>query len=250
MSALAAQAFLSPARSALQGTLRCHRCRDPFVLPLEKKAEADAVRRRFAGGSCSDHIAILQAHRVGLGWPLATQGRCPPGHCTSLDDMVSTHPHEQTQGWQEACRRGGAAGGREFCWRNFLSANTMQMMQDMVTQVSCLKLVGQARRLNESLENLLPHSCFQHGAGTWRRGRGLTAWWKPSRLFTQFADLLSDIGFLGKRPKDGCSAKIALERGISEHSCHQDDIELFRAVLCAGESLRLQSGRRIELSAC
>lgn len=34
--------------------------RSPFVMPLEKRGEADAARRRFAGGHRSDHWALLQ----------------------------------------------------------------------------------------------------------------------------------------------------------------------------------------------
>ncbi|KAL2533499.1 RNA helicase family protein [Abeliophyllum distichum] len=39
--------------------------RDPFVLPINRKEEADAAKRSFAGDSCSDHIALLKAFE---GW--------------------------------------------------------------------------------------------------------------------------------------------------------------------------------------
>lgn len=71
--------------------------RDPFVLPLEHKEEADEARRYFAGDSRSDHVALLKAF----------------------------------EGWQEAKRAGRE---RNFCWENFLSSNTLQMMDDMRRQ--------------------------------------------------------------------------------------------------------------------
>ncbi|XAR64754.1 RNA helicase [Bertholletia excelsa] len=56
--------------------------RDPFVLPLNRKEEADAAKRSFAGDSCSDHIALLKAF----------------------------------EGWKDAKRYGKE---RNFCWENF-----------------------------------------------------------------------------------------------------------------------------------
>ncbi|GAB2253881.1 hypothetical protein Droror1_Dr00021690 [Drosera rotundifolia] len=71
--------------------------RNPFVLPLNKKEEADAAKRAFAGDSCSDHIALFNAFK----------------------------------GWKAAKRRGG---DRPFCWQNYLSPMTLQMMDDMQKQ--------------------------------------------------------------------------------------------------------------------
>uniref|UniRef100_A0A803R9K6 RNA helicase n=1 Tax=Cannabis sativa TaxID=3483 RepID=A0A803R9K6_CANSA len=71
--------------------------RDPFVMPIERKEEADAAKRSFAGDSCSDHIALLKAF----------------------------------EGWKEAKRNGN---DRAFCWENFLSPVTLQMMEDMRMQ--------------------------------------------------------------------------------------------------------------------
>uniref|UniRef100_A0A061S817 RNA helicase n=1 Tax=Tetraselmis sp. GSL018 TaxID=582737 RepID=A0A061S817_9CHLO len=78
--------------------------RDPFVLPLEKKAEADRMKKDFAAGSRSDHIAILHAF----------------------------------QGWRRAFEAGGFSAARNYCWRSFLAPNTMQMMQEMVLQFAYL----------------------------------------------------------------------------------------------------------------
>ncbi|XP_042512520.1 DExH-box ATP-dependent RNA helicase DExH1 isoform X2 [Macadamia integrifolia] len=71
--------------------------RDPFVLPINRKEEADAAKRSFAGDSCSDHIALLKAF----------------------------------EGWKDAKSYGRE---RAFCWENFLSPITLQMMEDMRNQ--------------------------------------------------------------------------------------------------------------------
>ncbi|GFP82682.1 ATP-dependent RNA helicase dhx36 [Phtheirospermum japonicum] len=71
--------------------------RQPFVLPINRKEEADEAKRSFAGDSCSDHIALLKAF----------------------------------EGWKDAKRN---RNERTFCWENFLSPVTMQMMDDMRMQ--------------------------------------------------------------------------------------------------------------------
>ncbi|CAN4113942.1 unnamed protein product [Withania somnifera] len=71
--------------------------RDPFVLPINRKEEADATKRSFAGDSYSDHIALLKAF----------------------------------EGWKDAKRY---RKERAFCWENFLSPVTLQMMEDMRNQ--------------------------------------------------------------------------------------------------------------------
>jgi len=68
--------------------------RDPFVLPVDRKHAADEARRALARGAFSDHVALLNAY----------------------------------DGWAGA---GRGAGQREFCWRNFLSHTTLEMMHDM-----------------------------------------------------------------------------------------------------------------------
>lgn len=71
--------------------------RNPFVLPINRKEEADAAKISFAGDSCSDHIALLKAF----------------------------------EGWKDAKRNGSE---RAFCWDSFLSPVTLQMMDDMRMQ--------------------------------------------------------------------------------------------------------------------
>jgi ATP-dependent RNA helicase DHX36 len=71
--------------------------RDPFVLPINRKEDADEAKRSFAGDSCSDHLALLKAFE---GWKDAKRGR----------------------------------NEKSFCWENFLSPVTLQMMDDMRNQ--------------------------------------------------------------------------------------------------------------------
>lgn len=71
--------------------------KDPFVVPLHRQQEADRVRRRLAGDSRSDHLALLRAF----------------------------------EGWR------GARGQREerdYCWEHFLSASTLQMIANLKRQ--------------------------------------------------------------------------------------------------------------------
>ncbi|KAI4378522.1 hypothetical protein MLD38_015990 [Melastoma candidum] len=85
--------FLNPA-STIDAAL-AHR--DPFVLPINRKEEADAAKRSFAGDSCSDHIALLKAF----------------------------------EGWKDVKRAGK---DKAYCWENFLSPRTLRMMDDMRMQ--------------------------------------------------------------------------------------------------------------------
>ncbi|XP_057742352.1 DExH-box ATP-dependent RNA helicase DExH1 isoform X2 [Arachis stenosperma] len=71
--------------------------RNPFVLPINRKEEADDAKRAFAGDSCSDHIALLKAF----------------------------------EGWKEAKRSGNE---KQFCWDNFLSSLTLRLIDDMRLQ--------------------------------------------------------------------------------------------------------------------
>ncbi|CAN1772467.1 DExH-box ATP-dependent RNA helicase DExH1 [Linum perenne] len=75
--------------------------RDPFVLPIDRKNEADAAKQSFAGDSCSDHIALVKAF----------------------------------EGYREAKR---TRSERSFCWENFLSPVTLRMMEEMREQFRVL----------------------------------------------------------------------------------------------------------------
>ncbi|XP_068568251.1 ATP-dependent DNA/RNA helicase DHX36 [Cebidichthys violaceus] len=73
--------------------------KDPFFIPLGKEKMADMRRRTLSRNSKSDHLTIVNAF----------------------------------QGWEEVKHR-GARYEREYCWDNFLSANTLQMLQNMKGQ--------------------------------------------------------------------------------------------------------------------
>ncbi|XLR55189.1 DExH-box ATP-dependent RNA helicase DExH1-like [Arachis hypogaea] len=84
---------LNPALTIAAALAYCN----PFVLPINRKEEADATKRAFAGDSCSDHIALLKAF----------------------------------EGWKEAKRSGNE---KQFCWDNFLSSITLRLIDDMRLQ--------------------------------------------------------------------------------------------------------------------
>jgi ATP-dependent RNA helicase DHX36 len=92
----AALGCLSPALTIAAGMAY----KDPFVLPIDKKAAADQVRRQLAGGTCSDHVALVRAY----------------------------------EGWERARREGGYGRAKEYCWSHFLAPNTLELMAEMRNQ--------------------------------------------------------------------------------------------------------------------
>ncbi|XP_068172651.1 ATP-dependent DNA/RNA helicase DHX36 [Antennarius striatus] len=73
--------------------------KDPFFIPLGKEKMADMRRKALSRNSKSDHLTIVNAF----------------------------------QGWEEA-KQCGARYERDYCWDNFLSANTLQMLHNMKDQ--------------------------------------------------------------------------------------------------------------------
>ncbi|KAK4835237.1 hypothetical protein QYF36_007185 [Acer negundo] len=71
--------------------------RDPFLLPQEKKDLAGVAKSRFSAKDYSDHMALVRAY----------------------------------EGWKDAEREGSAY---EYCWRNFLSAQTLQAIHSLRKQ--------------------------------------------------------------------------------------------------------------------
>ena len=132
--------------------------RDPFVMPLDKKEIVDEIKREFAGGTSSDHLAILNAYVE----------------------------------WQKAKSSGR---GRDFCWHNFLSENTLEMIQDMRYQF--LDVLEEAGFL--SLEG---------GAQAQARTKDNSGPYRGAR-----------------------SAKHQALRALSNHA---HDLDLLKSVLCAG----------------
>ena len=107
----AALGCLSPALTIAAGMAY----KDPFVLPLDKKHQADAARRALAADTRSDHVALVRAF----------------------------------EGWERARREGGHGRGRDFCRVNFLAHNTLELMADMRRQfwdlLESIGLVGGGR---------------------------------------------------------------------------------------------------------
>ncbi|KAM7472667.1 hypothetical protein LguiA_010850 [Lonicera macranthoides] len=73
--------------------------RDPFLLPQDKKDLAGTAKSRFSAKDYSDHMALVRAY----------------------------------EGWKDAEREGTAY---EYCWRNFLSSQTLQAIHSLRKQFS------------------------------------------------------------------------------------------------------------------
>ncbi|KAJ6433099.1 hypothetical protein OIU84_020182 [Salix udensis] len=95
--------------------------RDPFLLPQDKKDLAGTAKSRFSAKDCSDHMALVRAY----------------------------------EGWKEAEREGSAY---EYCWRNFLSAQTLQAIHSLRKQFNfILKDTGLVEE-DASSSNKLSHN--------------------------------------------------------------------------------------------
>ncbi|XP_047337554.1 DExH-box ATP-dependent RNA helicase DExH3 isoform X2 [Impatiens glandulifera] len=73
--------------------------RDPFLLPQDKKDLAGIAKSRFSAKDYSDHMALVRAY----------------------------------EGWKDAEREGSSY---EYCWRNFLSSQTLQAIHSLRKQFS------------------------------------------------------------------------------------------------------------------
>ncbi|KAM0014067.1 putative RNA helicase [Helianthus debilis subsp. tardiflorus] len=71
--------------------------RDPFLMPFDKKDLAESAKAQFSGGDNSDHFALLRAY----------------------------------DGWKAAERQ---QSGQEYCWRNFLSSQTLRAIDSLRKQ--------------------------------------------------------------------------------------------------------------------
>nr|XP_034929190.1 DExH-box ATP-dependent RNA helicase DExH3-like isoform X3 [Populus alba] len=95
--------------------------RDPFLLPQDKKDLAGTAKSRFSAKDYSDHMALVRAY----------------------------------EGWKEAEREGSAY---EYCWRNFLSAQTLQAIHSLRKQFNfILKDTGLVEE-DASSSNKLSHN--------------------------------------------------------------------------------------------
>ncbi|KAL6963082.1 RNA helicase [Sarracenia purpurea var. burkii] len=71
--------------------------RDPFMMPFDKKDLAESAKAQFSARDYSDHLALVRAY----------------------------------DGWKDAERQ---QSGYEYCWRNFLSAQTLKAIDSLRKQ--------------------------------------------------------------------------------------------------------------------
>ncbi|KAL3375265.1 hypothetical protein AABB24_006646 [Solanum stoloniferum] len=80
--------------------------RDPFLMPFDKKDLAESAKAQFSARNFSDHLALVRAY----------------------------------DGWKDAERQ---QSGYDYCWRNFLSAQTLKAMDSLRKQfLYLLKDIG------------------------------------------------------------------------------------------------------------
>ncbi|KAL7204806.1 hypothetical protein ACSBR2_017839 [Camellia fascicularis] len=95
--------------------------RDPFLLPQDKKDLAGTAKSRFSAKDYSDHMALVRAY----------------------------------EGWKDA-ERGGSA--YEYCWRNFLSAQTLQAIHSLRKQFSFILKGAGLLDADAGTDNRLSHN--------------------------------------------------------------------------------------------
>ncbi|KAL9262800.1 DExH-box ATP-dependent RNA helicase DExH3-like protein [Drosera capensis] len=94
--------------------------RDPFLLPQDKKDLAGIAKSRFSAKDYSDHMALVRAF----------------------------------EGWKDAEREGSSY---EYCWRNFLSVQTLQAIHSLRKQFSCILKDAGLIEGDASTDNKLSH---------------------------------------------------------------------------------------------
>ncbi|ERN05681.1 DExH-box ATP-dependent RNA helicase DExH3 isoform X2 [Amborella trichopoda] len=92
--------------------------RDPFLMPFDKKDLAESAKSQFAGKYYSDHLALVRAY----------------------------------EGWKDSEREGS---GYDYCWKNFLSAQTLKAIDSLRKQF--LVLLRDTGLLDDSTSDLLSH---------------------------------------------------------------------------------------------
>ncbi|KAF1899396.1 hypothetical protein Lal_00019524 [Lupinus albus] len=95
--------------------------RDPFLLPQDKRDLAGTAKSRFSAKDYSDHMALVRAY----------------------------------EGWKDAEREGSAY---EYCWRNFLSAQTLQAIHSLRKQFSFILKDAGLVESDSSINNKLSHN--------------------------------------------------------------------------------------------
>ncbi|XP_020082069.1 DExH-box ATP-dependent RNA helicase DExH5, mitochondrial-like [Ananas comosus] len=95
--------------------------RDPFLLPQDKKDLAGTAKSRFSAKDYSDHMALVRAY----------------------------------EGWKTAEREGSSY---EYCWRNFLSAQTLQAIHSLRKQFNFILKDAGLVDAEPSMSNSLSHN--------------------------------------------------------------------------------------------
>uniref|UniRef100_A0A2P2KUU9 RNA helicase n=5 Tax=Rhizophora mucronata TaxID=61149 RepID=A0A2P2KUU9_RHIMU len=95
--------------------------RDPFLLPQDKKDLAGTAKSRFSAKDYSDHMALVRAY----------------------------------EGWKDAEREGSMY---EYCWRNFLSAQTLQAIHSLRKQFCSILRDAGLIDADAGTNNILSHN--------------------------------------------------------------------------------------------
>ncbi|GMJ10853.1 hypothetical protein like AT1G48650 [Hibiscus trionum] len=97
--------------------------RDPFLMPFDKKDLAETAKAQFSGQKYSDHIALIRAF----------------------------------EGWKEAEKE---QSGYEYCWKNFLSAQTLKAIHSLRKQF--FYLLKDTGLVDQNVENCNKWSNDEH----------------------------------------------------------------------------------------
>ncbi|KAI3988512.1 hypothetical protein MKX01_026326 [Papaver californicum] len=107
--------------SHCSGGVSFYASRDLFLLPQDKKDLAGTAKSRFSAKDYSDHMALVRAY----------------------------------EGWKDAERKGSAY---EYCWRNFLSAQTLQAIHSLRKQFNFILKDAGLLETESSKNNSLSHN--------------------------------------------------------------------------------------------
>ncbi|GLT60383.1 hypothetical protein SLA2020_331510 [Shorea laevis] len=97
--------------------------RDPFLTPFDKKDLAESAKAQFSGREHSDHLALVRAY----------------------------------EGWKEAERQ---QSGYEYCWKNFLSVQTLKAIDSLRKQF--FYLLKDSGLVDQNIENCNAWSHDEH----------------------------------------------------------------------------------------
>uniref|UniRef100_A0A2N9IIX9 RNA helicase n=1 Tax=Fagus sylvatica TaxID=28930 RepID=A0A2N9IIX9_FAGSY len=134
--------------------------RDPFLLPQDKKDHQIASqlnvslveRQHFSGSSIFPLPLWLGSHLLGISAELAGTAKSRFSAKDYSDHMALVRAYE---GWKDAEREGSAY---EYCWRNFLSAQTLQAIHSLRKQFNFILRDAGLVDADASINNRLSHN--------------------------------------------------------------------------------------------